>query len=422
MRHAPRVDMVVVVNGFPRLSETFVLQELLDLERRGARLHIVALRRPDETIQQEALAELRAEVSYVPDLTGTAARLVVRAAHGALLIRRRAAYLDGVARVVASPDFSRTNFDRAAVIAHHTMRLGARSMYIHFAHKPATLGRFAALLAGLPYGLSAHAKDIWCTPERELACKVRDARVVLTCTEEGRDRLASVAAGRTEVLLAKHGVDTQRPLRVDPANAVPVILSVGRLVEKKGHDILIQAAALLRDQGSGFQLRIAGEGPEWPRLQRMVHELGLVGRVSFLGPLTPAEVELEYARADLFALGCRKLADGDRDGIPNVVLEAMAHGLPVLSTRLAGVSEAVSDGATGLLAPPDDPAGLAAAALKLLADADLRLRLGACGRERVAERFSRAGNLPAVHAALVGAGLLAGSHAVLPSSVGEIAA
>src|SRR5689334_18313128 len=148
------VDMIVVVNGFPRLSETFVVHELLDLERRGVRLHIVAMRRPEETVQQEALAALRAEVTYIPDLTGTAARLAVRAAHGALLLRRRTAYLDGVARAIASPDFSRVNLDRAAVIGHLALRLGARSMYLHFAHKPATVGRFAALLAGLPYGMS----------------------------------------------------------------------------------------------------------------------------------------------------------------------------------------------------------------------------------------------------------------------------
>jgi glycosyltransferase involved in cell wall biosynthesis len=411
MNRHTSADMVVVVNGFPRLSETFVLHELLDLERRGTRLHIVALRRPEETIQQEALAELRADVTYVPDLTGTAARMVVRAAHGALLVRRRAAYLDGLARVVASPDFSRSHLDRAAVIAHHITRLGAQSIYIHFAHKPATLGRFAALLSGLPYGMSAHAKDIWCTPDRELGAKVRDARVVLTCTEEGRGRLAELGRGRTPVLLSMHGVDAERPPRLDPANMVPVILSVGRLVEKKGHDCLIRAAALLREEGTDFRLRIAGEGPEWATLQRLVHELDLADRVAFLGPLTPAEVEGEYARADVFALACCMLADGDRDGIPNVVLEAMAHGLPVVSTTLAGVGEAVVDASTGLLSPPRDSQGMAASLRQLLDSGELRRRLGAAGRARVSEHFSRAATLPTVHAALAEAGLVAAAPA-----------
>jgi len=403
-----RVDMVVVVNGFPRLSETFVLHELLDLERRGVRLHIVAMRRPEETVQQEALAGLRADVTYVPDLTGTAARLAVRAAHGALLLRRRATYLDGVARIVASPDFSRGNLDRAAVVAHLALRLGARSMYLHFAHKPATIGRFAALLAGLPYGMSAHAKDIWCTPDRELAAKVRDARVVLTCTEEGRARLAELADSQTPVVLAMHGVDTERPARSGPANAVPVVLSVGRLVEKKGHDTLIRAAAVLRDRGVDARFRIAGEGPEWATLQRLVHEFDVADRVSFLGPLTPAEVESEYLTADVFALACRMLADGDRDGIPNVLLEAMAHGLPVASTTLAGVREAVIDGDCGLLAAPDDPAGLAASLARLAESPDMREAMGAAGRKRIATAFSRVQMLPAVHGALLEAGLVPG--------------
>jgi glycosyltransferase involved in cell wall biosynthesis len=403
-----RVDVVVVVNGFPRLSETFVLHELLDLERRGVRLHIVAMRRPEEIVQQEALDALRAEVTYVPDLTGAAARLAVRAAHGALLLRRRAAYLDGVTRIVASPDFSRGNLDRAAVVAHLSLRLGARSMYLHFAHKPATIGRFAALMAGLPYGMSAHAKDIWCTPERELATKVRDARVVLTCTEEGCARLVELADTQTPVILARHGVDANRPTRSGTANAVPVVLSVGRLVEKKGHDTLIRAAAVLREKGVDARIRIAGEGPEWARLQRLVHELGVADRVSFLGPLTPAEVESEYLAADVFALACRKLADGDRDGIPNVLLEAMAHGLPVASTTLAGVHEAVIDGDCGLLSAPDDPTGLAASLARLSESPDLCKAMGAAGRRRIAAAFSRVQTLPAVHSALLEAGLVPG--------------
>ena len=194
-------------------------------------------------------------------------------------------------------------------------------------------------------------------------------------------------------------METERPLRRDPANAVPVVLSVGRLVEKKGHDSLIRAVAVLRDVGVDVRLRIAGEGPEWPTLQRLIHELALADRVAFLGPLTPAEVELEYAGADIFALACRKLIDGDRDGIPNVVLEAMAHGLPVVSTALAGVAEAVADETTGLLAPPDDPRALAALLRRLIESCELREILGSAGRVRVAERFGRAGSTNGEHQA-----------------------
>jgi glycosyltransferase involved in cell wall biosynthesis len=401
-----RVDLVVLVNGFPRLSETFVLHELLELERQGLRLHVIALRRPEETVVQEATRRLQAEVEYLPDLSEAAPRLALRVAHAALLLRRPAAYLHGLAEVIASPDFSRTNLRRSVLLAHRLARLGAPALYVHFAHKPATLGRFAALLAGIPYALSAHAKDIWLTPPRELARKVRDAEVVLTCTAEGHRHLLELSAGRTPIALAYHGVEVAARSRADARGpGAPVVLSVGRMVEKKGYDVLLRAAALVHRRGVDFRLRIVGEGVEWARLQRLVHELGLTDRVTFLGPQSEAEVQVEYERADAFALACRELENGDRDGIPNVLLEAMAHALPVVATRCAGVLEAVGE-ESALLAPQDDPATMAAQLEHLLLDAALREQLGTAAQAQVRERFDRAETLPAVLAALQAAGIV----------------
>src|SRR5207249_2112710 len=132
----------------------------------------------------------------------------VRLAHAALLLQRRLGYVNGFSDVVGSPEFTRSLGDRSVLLAHRLVRLGSPPLYVHFAHKPATLGRFAALLAGVPYGLSAHAKDIWLTPPQELARKVRDAEVVLACTSEGHRYLAELAGDRTPVVLAHHGVDT----------------------------------------------------------------------------------------------------------------------------------------------------------------------------------------------------------------------
>jgi glycosyltransferase involved in cell wall biosynthesis len=401
-----RVDLAVLVNGFPRLSETFVLQELLELERQGLRLHVIALRRPEEIVQQEALRELEAEVEYLPDLADAAPGLAARIAHAALFLRRPLTYLHALAEITPSPDFSTTGLRRSAILAHRLVRLGSPPLYVHFANRPATLGRFAALLAGVPYGLSAHAKDIWLTPEDELRRKVRDAEVVLCCTSEARARLARLAGDHTPVRLVYHGVDTRRPPQPAPGNAVPLILSVGRLVEKKGHATLIQAAALLRERGLDFELRLGGEGPEWPALQRLVHELGVADRVQFLGPLNESEVRAELGRADLFALACQELPNGDRDGIPNVILEAMAHGLPVVSTTCSGVAEAVVHGQCGLLVPQRDPAALADALAAVLEDGALRRRLGEKARARVVGDFDRAKRLPAVGEALRAAGLV----------------
>ena len=402
------VDLVVLVNGFPRLSETFVLNELLDFERRGLRLHVVALRQPDEIVQQEALAKLRASVEYLDDGTLWSRRLAVRTAHAALLLRRGASYFDALADVLRSPDFSRSALAGAALLAHRLVRLGSPPLYVHFAHKPGTHGRFAARFAGVPYALSAHAKDVWLTPPGELKAKASDAEVVLTCTEEARAYVHGLVGGSTQVHRVYHGVDVPPVLPQIDRGGTRVVLLVARLVEKKGVDLLIRAAALLRMRGADFVVRIAGDGPEWARLQRLAHELGVADQVSFLGPLTESEVRAEYGRATVFALPCQVLPNGDRDGLPNVLLEAMAHGLPVVSTTLAGVREAVVDGESGLLVAPRDEVGLADALERLLADGVLRARLGANARRGVAERLDRHANLPAVHAALASAGVIPG--------------
>jgi glycosyltransferase involved in cell wall biosynthesis len=401
-----RVDLAVVVNGFPRLSETFVLHELLELERRGAQLHVIALRRPEEIVTQDAVERLAADVEYLPVSPRLDSRLALRAAHAALLLRSPRRYLDALGAIARSPDYSRTNLRRAIVLAHGLVRLGSPNLYVHFAHKPATIARFAALLAGVPYALSAHAKDIWTTPEDELRQKVRSARVVLTCTEEGRAYLDRLAGGCTTVTLIHHGVDTEATAVPAGSSDVPVIFAAGRLVAKKGFGTILRAAALLHRRGCAFRLRIAGEGPEWSALQRLVHELDIDEQVSFLGPLTDSEVRDEYVRADLFALGCEVLANGDRDGIPNVIVEAMAHGLPVVSTRRGGVAEVVVDGWSGLLSEQRDPTGFADRLERLLRDTELRRRLGMNARESVVEKFDRARNLPAVVETLRSAGLL----------------
>jgi glycosyltransferase involved in cell wall biosynthesis len=415
-------DLAVLVNGFPRLSETFVLQELLELERRGVSLHLFALRRPEEVVQQDALSELRATVEYLPEGVVPHQRTRVRLAHAALLLHRRLGYVNGFSDVLASPEFSRSLGARAALLAHRLVRLGSPPLYVHFAHKPATVGRFAALLAGVPYALSAHAKDIWLTPEAEMARKVRDASVVLTCTEQARAQVAGLADGQTPVHLIHHGVDLKDRTRSSrSASRDPRLLAVGRLVEKKGHETLLLAAGMLRDRGIEFGLRLVGEGPEWPRLQRLVHELRLGDRVVFLGPLSETEVRAEYDDADVFALPCRKLPNGDQDGLPNVILEAMAHGLPVASTRLDGIAEAIVDGESGLLSDQDDPVAFAEHLACLIQDAEVRERIGEAGRKRVAERFERSANLPRVVSALVEAGVVPAHALGEPSPLRAVA-
>ena len=398
------VDLAVLVHEFPKLSETFVLHDLLALKRAGVNLVVFSVRRPELAVEHEAMRQLRADVHYLPELSGRQRRLAVRSAAALLAIRNPKRFLRGLAHIYTSPDYTRLRLNQAILLAAELERLQAPPLYIHFAHKPATIGRFAALLLGSPYAISAHAVDVWMPPLKELRVKVRDAELVLCCYEESRAHLARLAREATRVELAYHGVRVPEQA-VDPRNG-HTVLGVGRLVPKKGYPTLIEAAALLRDRGIEAKFVIGGEGPEWATLQKLVNKRDLADRVRFLGPLTDTEVEAAFASASIFALPCQEMPDGNRDGIPNTVLEAMAHGLPVVSTSLASVEEAVENGVNGLLVPQRDPRALADALEQLLGDPELRARMGRAARDRVIEKFDRERCGPRIPELLARAGLI----------------
>jgi glycosyltransferase involved in cell wall biosynthesis len=393
------------VNGFPKLSETFVLNDLLALEARGARLHVIALRQPESDLVPDSLHQLRASWEYLPELTGRRLGLLMRATHLSLLTRAPARYARGLAEIYASPDYSRSRLQQAVLLARRLDQLGCPPLYIHFAHKPGTVGRFASLLTGTPFAISAHAVDVWTPPVAELRTKVRDARVVLCCYREAHRFVSGLVDGHTRVELVPHGVAIPPEPQLRDISP-PLLLAVGRLTEKKGFDTLLRAARVLRDKGIDFQLRIAGEGPLWPSLQRLVNELGLVEVVRFLGPMTEHELEHQYAAATAFVLPCQIGPDGNRDGLPNTLLEAMARGLPVVSTTLDSVQEAVADGEHGLLVKPGDTLALADALARLVHDPQLRRRLGSAARARMVDEYDRAALAPRVFEALASAGLL----------------
>jgi glycosyltransferase involved in cell wall biosynthesis len=406
-RPSPACDLAVLVHEFPKLSETFVLGDLLALEERGVRLHVFSLRRPEVELAHDTVTQLRAPVEYLPEVRGRQQKLLVRAVELAMFARDPVRFSLGLAEVYASPDYSRLRLQQAVLLAQGLLRLGAPPLYVHFAHKPGTVGRFAALMLGLPFAVSAHAVDVWTPSARELRVKLSDAAVVLSCYEEAQQFLTRIVNGATPVELAPHGVEIpSSPQRAEVSP--PVLLAVGRLVEKKGFDTLLRAAALLRDRGIEFRVEIGGDGPLWPTLQRLVRELSLEDHARFLGPLTQDELEDHFARAALFVLPCQVGSDANRDGLPNTILEGMARGLPIVSTTLPSVMEAVSDGREGRLVAPQDPLALADALSELLGDQLLRRRLGAAARERVAAQYDRDMLASRVYDALIRAGMLDG--------------
>lgn len=386
---------------FPRLSETFILDEILGLEATGVPLRLYGIMDPGETIVQPDVARVRSGVTYLRPASGLRRRAAWTAAavsaHVRLLVRGPRRY----ARVLWYVARRRRNraaavhFLSAAPFALLLERDGARHVHAAFAHGPASVAHFVHLLTGLPFSFSAHAKDIYVSRPDVLADKVADAEFALVCSQSAADalrRVAGPAAGK--IRLAYHGVDTER-FRPDGADselapARPLrVLAVGRLVEKKGYPVLLDALARARDRRWRLSCTIIGEGPCRAALEAQIEKLGLADVVSCRGACTQTEIAATYHAADIFVQASVVMADGDRDGVPNSVLEAMASGLPVVASAVAGIPEAVVDGSAGLLFPPGDAMALAAALGRLCDNPSLRARLGAEARRRVVAHFDR---------------------------------
>jgi len=384
-----------VLKGYPRLSETFIAQEIAALEARGLEIVIVSLRRPTDRATHPIHQRIRAEVDYLPEYLHQEPRRIWTAWRALrATLGYRAARRVWLRDLMRDPSRNRLRrFGQALVLAHE---IGLRVIHLHahFLHTPASVARYAALITGLGWSASAHAKDIWTSPEWDIREKLADCRWLVTCTAVNRDHLAALAPpGRVD--LVYHGLDqarfpapdTPRPARdgTDPADPA-VILSVGRAVAKKGYDDLVAALAAL-PPGLHWRFVHIGGGPLLDDLQAQAASAGIAERIDWRGPQAHDAVLAAYRAADLFALASRVADDGDRDGLPNVLMEAQSQALAVLSTRVSAVPELIVDGETGRLVAPRDRRGLATAMAELLADPALRRRLGDAGQVRVIRDF-----------------------------------
>lgn len=386
-----------VLKGYPRLSEAFIAQEIHGLERRGLDIRIISLRRPREDRLHPVHREVRAPVDYLPEylyrepLRTWRAFRRVRGYPG--YRRARRAWLRDLMR---DPTPNRVRrFGQALVLAAELPSEVAH-LHAHFLHTPASVARYASLLTDIPWSCSAHARDIWTIPEWEKREKLADCRWTVTCTCVNWQHLRSLAPRDDRIELLYHGLDSSRfppPARGRPRRdgrdlAQPVIiLSVGRAVEKKGYGDLLGALARLPRE-LNWRFVHVGDGPLLARLKRKARALGLNERIDWVGAQAQDEVLRRYAQADLFVLACRVARDGDRDGLPNVLVEAQSQGLACVATRLSAIPELVQDGVTGVLVAPGDGVALSAALARLITDPGARERLGEAGKARVQERFS----------------------------------
>ena len=388
-----------VLKGYPRLSEAFIAQEIAALERRGLDILIVSLRRPTDGRVHPVHREIKAQVLYLPEYLLLEPLRVLRSW---LSQRKNPNY--GKTRALWLRDLRRDptpnrirRFGQALVLAAELPGDIGR-LHAHFLHTPASVTRYAAALLGLPWSGSAHAKDIWTTPAWEKREKLADCEWLVTCTGMNREHLAALApAGRVE--LVYHGIDLARfpPARAEGSardgSGEPVrILSVCRLVEKKGVEVLLDALARL-PAGLRWKLVHAGGGPLGQSLRGKARSLGIQDNIEWRGALTQEELLAEYRDADLFALASLVARDGDRDGLPNVLMEAQSQGLACVATRVSAIPELVEDGRSGVLVGANDPEALARALEALLRDPARRRALGEAGLARVRGEFALEANL-----------------------------
>ncbi len=392
--------IAVVLKGYPRLSETFIAQELLGLEKAGFNLHLISMRHPTDKHTHPVHDEISAPVTYLPEYLHDEP---IRVLKGWWQSRKNPGYTAARKQFFKDlkRDFTRNRFRRfgQALVLASELPVDIGHLHAHFLHTPASVTLYTSLITGLSYTCSAHAKDIWTSSDADLKDKLNTAKWVVTCTRNGWKHLQSLASDPSRVHLSYHGLDLSRfnsPQRSTSTNnggesTSPVVMvTVARAVEKKGLDTLLAAFALLPTQLHWKWVHI-GAGDLVKDLKNQAKTLGLEDRLEdrleWRGALPQTDVLEQYRNSDIFVLPCRIAKNGDRDGLPNVIVEAQSQRLPVISTTISGVPELVDDGKNGLLVEQNDPQQLSAAIEKLLTNPGLRHDMGVAGEKRVRGDF-----------------------------------
>ncbi len=389
--------VAILVKGYPRLSETFIAQEIRGLELRGLALDIWSLRHPTERFTHPVHAEIEAPVRYLPEYLYVEPLRVLRGLAAGLRRPGFARFLRaGWRDLVRDMTPNRMRRLGQALVLARELPADIGHLHVHYLHTPASVARYAAILTGLPWTFSAHAKDIWTTPDWELSEKLADSRWGVTCTRDGFVRLDALApaAGRVELLY--HGLDLSRfptppesrPARDGSNPADPVrIVSVGRAVAKKGYDDLLRALAALPPD-LHWRFAHVGGGELLPTLKGLGESLGIATKVAFMGAKAQPEIVSLLREADLFCLPAKDTTSGDRDGLPNVLMEAASQELAIVSTRFAGIPEFVRDGRDGVLVAPGDWEALSNALNGLARDPGGRAALGRSAYRHLTGEFA----------------------------------
>ena len=386
-----------IIKMFPRLSETFILNEILELEQQGLALSIFSLKRPTDAVFHQQTQQVRSSISYLPE-TFRDSPLRLAQAHFHVWRNHRRPWRHTLRNTLRR---ARAGGDRGSLAAFgqaccliREMR-GIRHLHAHYANLPAKIALLVQRLTGVSFSITTHAKDIFQNDpfaSPKLKERMRRASFVVANSRFSAEHIRGGLDGQGEIRVVYNGLDLHSfPMRqTQPAQ--PVILAVGRLVEKKGFSDLVAACRILRTNGVKFVCKIVGTGVLSAHLKEQIRTTELGECVRLLGPMPQQQLLQHYNSAMVFALPCVQAADGDRDILPNAVKEAMAVGVPVVTTRLDGIKELIEEGVSGLLVEPGDVAGLAAKLESLLTTPDLRQRLAERGRAFIDEHFDRRTN------------------------------
>lgn len=395
-----RLRIGYLLRAYPRFSQTFVANEIAELERQGAEVFVLSLRIPKDEPVHEAASRVRAAVEYLPKPRHAQRRAVLHTL--AEPWRSNRTGLAAALRVLRSdPTCDWDDFVHALEVVRWARQHRLDHIHVHFGTSEATVALMANLLGEVPYSLTLHAFDIFRdnVDLRLLAQKINHSRFSVTVTEFNRDYLVASARGLDveRLRVCYNGISVERFAAERAPSPTPTVFGLGRLIEKKGFGHLIAAVARLRDQGLVVQCRIGGDGPELQELRRRIDAARLTAQMEMLGPLNEAQVREELRGATCFVLPCIRAKDGNIDALPTVLLEAQASGCPVITTRLSGNPEIVEDRVSGLLVEPGDDDELARAIREIVSTPALAARLSEQGRRRAEERFDIRKNVAVLH-------------------------
>ncbi|MFT5727310.1 MAG: glycosyltransferase involved in cell wall biosynthesis [Desulforhopalus sp.] len=392
---APKT-LAYILKGYPRISETFISNEILLLEKLGFKMHLFPMRLPRESFAHASVKEIKAEVSYLPtELFENLPKLLIP--NTLLAVKHPLRYLQTVRLAVQGRPKNKLatlkHLLQAGYMSHYHLTGDSKIFHLHghFAHSPTSVTRFAASFSGLPYSFTAHAKDIYTSKKEKLRQRIEEAEFVVTCTKHNQEYLEELRGnGTTPIHCIYHGIDLslfQNNIDQEKTENCHRIFTVARLTTKKGLPTVYRALSLLKERGISFTHTLIGDGDDRDAITELIKALDLENECEWLGTQTHEEVLKQFKKSDLFVLGCEIAPNGDRDGIPNVLVESLAMGVPALSPHISAIPEILINEKTGLTVNPTDPEAMALAMERLLTDEKLREYLIKSGKELVKSKF-----------------------------------